>query len=80
LAVVNPTRKHIYLPVDWEGISIQGTGTRWIVTGPDPMAFNEPGEEPAVFIKERSLSSIGDQLKIPALSICVYSFPAGSTE
>jgi alpha-N-arabinofuranosidase len=80
LAVVNPTRKHLNLPVDWEGISIQGTGTRWIVTGPDPMIFNEPGEEPAVFIKERSLKSIGDELKIPALSICVYSFPANSTE
>jgi hypothetical protein len=39
------------------------------------MAYNEPGEEPNVTIKEKTGSKISHKLSVPPLSINLYKLP-----
>jgi len=36
------------------------------------MAYNEPGKEPKVVIKEKAVSGISDKLSVAPLSISLY--------
>jgi hypothetical protein len=39
------------------------------------MAYNEPGKEPKVTIKEKIVSKISRKLSVPPLSINLYELP-----
>ena len=75
VAVVNPTLEPYTLPVDWQGGEPQRGAKRWTITGTDPMAYNEPGKDEAVSVREEPLAKVGKVLTVPPWSICLYRLP-----
>lgn len=75
VGVVNASDKPQTLPLAVEGAALTGTGTRWIIAGTDPMAYNEPGKTDQVQIREENVTGVAT-LELPPLSICVYRLPA----
>jgi hypothetical protein len=45
-----------------------------VIANPDPMAYNEPGKEPSVKISTKPLTEMPSSLKIPAMSVSLYTF------
>jgi alpha-L-arabinofuranosidase len=71
VGMVNPTPQA-------KEISLSG-GTRfaqdarqWVIGGPDPMSYNEPGKPPAVRIEEKSVRLSGNTLAAPPYSVALY--------
>ena len=50
-----------------------GKGRLWLITGPDKMAYNEPGKPAQVEIVERALDGVSNKLEVPPLSVCLYA-------
>jgi alpha-N-arabinofuranosidase len=67
LSIINPTRTAYDFPV--KGIEL-GAGKQWQITGPDEMAYNEPGKAPRVRIVEGA----ADLERVKPLSITLYAF------
>ncbi len=77
LGIVNGSMIAADLPVDIKGFS-PAAGTRsWIITGPDPMATNEPGQPPAVTIQPWNARWEGGRLAIPPMSVVVVELRRG---
>jgi alpha-N-arabinofuranosidase len=55
IAVVNPTKMEVELSISIKSANIAPEGRMWCVTGPDEMAYNEPGKEPVVPIAEKTV-------------------------
>jgi alpha-N-arabinofuranosidase len=72
IAIVNPTQGQIDLPVELKGVELTGKGQSWLITGPDALAYNEPGKEPVVFIAEKVVENFSDKLTAPPLSAVLY--------
>jgi alpha-N-arabinofuranosidase len=72
IAIVNPTEQEHELPFDLEGAGLTGKGRLWLIAHDDPMAYNEPSKEPRVRILEKTIDSISNTFKAPALSISLY--------
>jgi len=75
VAVVNPTETAVKLPVEFKGVGLSGKGRLWCLTGPDRMAYNEPGKELRVRITEGELSGIPGELELPPISVSLYELP-----
>jgi len=73
IGVVNPTGEAAELELDIKGAKLTGDGLRWVIAGHDPMAYNEPGREPNVRVEESSVSGVSGAVKVPALSVSLYS-------
>ncbi|MHC4475626.1 MAG: alpha-L-arabinofuranosidase C-terminal domain-containing protein [Planctomycetota bacterium] len=58
VAVVNPTSDEYEIKLDVRGARLSGAGRRWVIAGSDPEAYNEPGKEPKVAIKEVPLADL----------------------
>jgi len=72
VAIVNPTETAFKVPVDFKGAALSGKGRVWLITGPDRMAYNEPGKKPSVRISEKRLSGISNELDAPPISVSLY--------
>ena len=72
VGVVNPTEREQELTMDLRGTQLRGSGKLWRIANSDPMAYNEPGEEPNVVIEEQRLTDVSDPLTLPPLSISLY--------
>jgi alpha-N-arabinofuranosidase len=72
IGVVNPTEQECELAIDLNGTQLTGTGTLGLIANSDPMAYNEPGEEPNVLIVEKPVSGVSNMLTVPPLSVNVY--------
>jgi len=72
VAVVNPTRDAIRFPIKIEGAQLTGRGIRWVITGPDEMAYNEPGGRTDVEIAESEVRRLRAYLKVPPMSVTLY--------
>jgi len=77
LAVVNPTHEAMSLDISIAGVKLTGDGTRWLITGPDPRSYNEPGRIPAVTIASSPLHALPaeGELEVPAMSVTLHEFP-----
>jgi len=73
VAIVNPMQGELTLAMAVKGTSLTGEGRMWQITGPDPMAYNEPGKPPRVRIEARPCNGIPDRLKVPPISVSLYS-------
>ena len=73
LAVVNPSTDAREVPLTIDGVKLTGSGTRWQIAGPDPLAYNEPGSPPRVRIEQTSVQQWSDTLKLPACSVTLWS-------
>ncbi|MBN2593750.1 MAG: hypothetical protein JXA81_09605 [Sedimentisphaerales bacterium] len=72
ISIVNPTKEQHQLDLDIKGAQLTGSGKLWLIENSDPMAYNNPGDEPNVVIKEKSVTGISDKLEVPPLSISLY--------
>jgi alpha-N-arabinofuranosidase len=72
IGIVNPTKEQQELDLDLKGAQLTGSGKLWLIANSDPMAYNNPGEEPKVAIEEKSVTGISDKLNVPPLSISLY--------
>ena len=72
VGVVNPTEEERELTMDLQGVRLRRSGKRWRIAHTDPMAHNEPGEEPKVVIEEEGLANVSNTLSLPPLSISLY--------
>lgn len=75
VAVVNPTETAVKLPIEFKGVALSGKGRVWRLTGPDRMAYNEPGKELNVRITEEGLVVIPGELELPPMSVSLYELP-----
>jgi alpha-N-arabinofuranosidase len=72
-AIVNPTERAYEIQLNLLGAKLDGSGHKWQIAHSDPMAFNEPGEEPQVKIERHSAGNISNALSSEPLSITLYS-------
>ncbi|MEW6234098.1 MAG: alpha-L-arabinofuranosidase C-terminal domain-containing protein [Candidatus Omnitrophota bacterium] len=75
IAVVNPTQDAIDLSVELSGAALADEGKMSFITGPDKMAYNEPGREPKLRIEEKTVSNRSGNWRLPALSVSLFEFP-----
>ncbi len=76
LGVVNPTTGQQEVALEIEGAKLAGTGTRWQITGADPMAFNDPDGGSPVRIDESAVSGAGDKLTLAPCSVTLFALDA----
>jgi len=55
-----------------KGAQLTSTGKLWLIAHSDPMAYNNPGDEPKVAIKEEPVTGVSGKLNVPPLSISLY--------
>jgi len=72
IGIVNPTKEQHELAMDLKGARLTGAGKLWLIAHSDPMAYNEPGEEPKVMIEEKPVTGVSGKLNVPPLSISLY--------
>ncbi|MBN2415278.1 carbohydrate binding domain-containing protein [bacterium] len=72
IAVVNPTRDEVDLPLTIEGTALDGSAICHCIAGSDPRAYNEPGKPPRVAIKEKTIRDVSSGVRVPALSVSIF--------
>jgi len=72
IGVTNPTNNGIDLKIEIPGVQLAEKGKIWIITGDDRMAFNEPGTDPSVTIREEKIRGLVDSLSIVPLSVSLF--------
>ena len=73
IGIVNPTKENIELPIDFRGVTLSGKGQLWLITGPDEMAYNEPGKPRKVDIVEKPVEGISNKIQVPPMSASLYA-------
>ncbi|MCJ7778096.1 MAG: hypothetical protein MUP16_07275 [Sedimentisphaerales bacterium] len=72
IAIVNPASQEQKLTMNLKGTKLTSKGNLWLISHSDPMAYNEPGEEPNVAIEEKPITGVSHKLSVPPLSISLY--------
>ena len=72
IGVVNPSAPPRDVPLNVQGLTLAGTGTRWQIVGDDPRAHNEPGRPPGVRIEQAPLQDVGRRLSVAACSATLF--------
>jgi alpha-N-arabinofuranosidase len=72
LAIVNTEGSPQRLTVDFGSVRLSGKGTKSTITGPSPMASNEPGKPPNVVLKNEAFKGDDSRFDLPPLSISIY--------
>jgi alpha-N-arabinofuranosidase len=77
IGVVNPTMQALDLPLQLTAVSLagQGQGKRWQIAGPDPMAYNDPGQPPRVAIRGDTVGIPLEQIKVEPCSVTLFALP-----
>ena len=76
VGIVNPTEQSYTLHLVLEGAAWAGAGRRWVIAGPDPWAYNEPGRPPEVVVQEEPFDDALDGVPVPPISVVLYELPA----
>ncbi len=80
IAVVNPTRTALELPIEVAGVDLATTGRSWEIAGDDPEAYNEPGVAPRVWIEPAMVAGIGKALPLAASSVTLFEIPVATAD
>lgn len=75
VAIVNPTREPVALPLAFPAARLAGAATRWTIAAPDEFAHNTPGQPRAVDIATQTGLDPAQPLAAPALGIALFSIP-----
>jgi alpha-N-arabinofuranosidase len=75
LAVVNPVARAVTIDLNLEGAKLRGSARRWVLTGEDAMAFNEPGQPRRVGITASRMRGSFKKLTVAPLSVSLFEFP-----
>jgi len=76
LSVVNSTLKTADVALDIQGAKLTGSGVKWQIAGPDPMAFNDPGKPARVAIEESPVTAVKDKLVLAPCSVTLLRLDA----
>jgi len=74
ISVVNPLKEKILFPVKVKGVALRGKGRAWVISHKNPLAYNEPGKEPQVKIRELRVPPFKGSLEVEAYSVSLFSF------
>jgi alpha-N-arabinofuranosidase len=74
IGIVNPTPERYELKVTIESATLSGGARLWRITGPDEMAYNEPGIPPRIVIEEATLDALPGKLIALPVSVTIYAF------
>ena len=80
VAIVNPTFSTVTLPLEVQGATLTGTGTRWQIAGNDPYAFNDPDQPPKVTIQESPVQDADQGLDLAPCSVTLFALPVKSAQ
>jgi len=72
ISIVNPTQEAQALALGLKGLAVPKTAKLYRIAGTDPMAYNEPGKEPAVKIEETAAAPFTGKLTVPPLSASIF--------
>jgi len=73
IAIVNPTGFTCELPLDVRGVRLSSAAQRWVITGTDPMVYNEPGKPAKVEIRETTIRDrVLNSLQSSPMSVSLY--------
>ena len=73
ISVVNPTWESQKLRFKLVGARLDSPQARaWVLSGPDDMAFNDPGKPPAVKFDEKTVSGVADTLEVAPVSATIF--------
>ncbi|MDI6401237.1 alpha-L-arabinofuranosidase C-terminal domain-containing protein, partial [Balneolaceae bacterium ANBcel3] len=75
VAIVNPTPEKGTITLEVDGAALQNNARRWIISHPDPMAHNVPGEPQVLDIKEDTVSNTS-VLEVPGYGVVLYRINA----
>lgn len=75
ISVINPTYQTQRLAFKVAGAQLQPRGRSWILTGPDDMAYNDPGKDPIVKFTEHPVSGITDTLEVAPVTATIFEIP-----
>ncbi|MFZ5942187.1 MAG: alpha-L-arabinofuranosidase C-terminal domain-containing protein [Bacteroidota bacterium] len=74
LAVVNPTREKQVFECRIKDLDIGPEAERYVLTGPDDMAYNEPGRPEAVKVSGPELIVANGRYSVPRISVTMFVF------
>lgn len=69
LSIVNDQAEPREIAFDFGDRQVETTGKQWLIQNDDLMAYNQPGEEPAVTIEEQDISLEEHRLKVPPYAV-----------
>ncbi len=72
VAVVNPMKDAMRVPLTVEGAKLSGSGKVFTITGEGPQACNEPGRPPQVTIREAAFEGPADALAVVGFSATLF--------
>jgi len=75
ISVINPTYDAQRLGIKVVGAELASQGRSWVLTGPDEMAYNDPGKDPVVKFTEKALGGIRDTLEVAPASATIFEIP-----
>ncbi|MBN2371137.1 MAG: hypothetical protein JXO72_11695, partial [Vicinamibacteria bacterium] len=73
VAVVNPTEKRWAVSLTVKGAELAETTRQWVIAGPSRWAFNSPGRERSVDVRQTSRYGPIGSLDIEPLSVSLFS-------
>jgi alpha-N-arabinofuranosidase len=76
VGVVNPTLDAFQLPIRFTGARPAPAGTLHWMGGPDPEAFNNPGDPQKIVLQSKEVKLVDGRLEIPPASACILVLPA----
>ncbi len=76
LGIVNPTARNLTLRLQLSGGHITAQVTRFLIAGPDPYAYNVPGEEAVLQIRENAVPTFDPAaIPVPPISVNLFIIP-----
>ena len=75
VGVVNPTAEPFQFRLNLKNATFAGPAQDWVITGSDPMAYNQPGEKRNVDMHEYPMPEIRVPITVPPYSITVFRAP-----
>jgi alpha-N-arabinofuranosidase len=72
ISVVNPTYETQRLAFRVEGARLASQGTAWVLTSEDDMAYNDPGQAPAVRFTETRVTGLEEALEVAPVSATIF--------
>jgi alpha-L-arabinofuranosidase len=72
VGLVNPTQQAAEVPLEVAGARLTGKGTRWVLAGDGPQAYNDPRRPPAVTVEEAGVRGADKTLAVPPCSVTIF--------
>ncbi|MDE3066083.1 MAG: alpha-N-arabinofuranosidase [Verrucomicrobiota bacterium] len=72
LSIVNPDPDTARVTADFGGTAFAPEAMHWVISNPDPEAYNEPGKPPQVVIKKEPAAIKNSAFEAPGYSVNLY--------